>query len=280
MMVASSFKVATANEGTTANENTTTEAKVASDEEAKTENYISALYKQIDFRDVNELSYDVFKKALNGYLNLRDAGKIEDGHVITICDFNLASNEPRMWVIDLEKRKVLFNTYVAHGKGSGDIFATKFSNKMNSHQTSLGFYVTGETYRGKNGLQLRLNGMDEGFNDDAYDRGVVLHGSKYISEDRIANGLMGRSLGCPAVASAVATPIINNIKGGSLLFIYANDTKYNTQAYWMNKKITTAPSDIYTAGITEEMVKPKTTTIEYIHNGKVDSVRIAPTVTN
>jgi hypothetical protein len=269
MLTATSFTVATANEGIATNTATVASTSVESstspteNEETKVDmdTYITSLYNQIDFEGNNVLSLEVFKKAYNGYLNLKNAGKLGDNNVLTICDFNLSSNEPRMWVIDLSKKKVLFNTYVAHGQGSGDMFATKFSNKMNSHQSSLGFYVTSEIYNGSHGLQLRLKGMDEGFNDDALDRGVVVHGSKYVSEDyAMTNGRCGRSWGCPAVAANLARPIINNIKGGSCLFIYANDEKYNSHAYWMNKKASNVPSDAYTASMPKLQDLPAPTT--------------------
>ncbi|MES2704368.1 MAG: murein L,D-transpeptidase catalytic domain family protein [Bacteroidota bacterium] len=273
MIVAVSFKPSTASEGNTAAATTGTSAPA--NEEAKVTDYISAVYKQIDFKGCNALSYEVFQKAYNGYLNLRDAGKLgADKDVITICDFSLASTEPRMWVIDLAQNKVLFNTYVAHGQGSGDVFATSFSNKMNSHQSSLGFYVTGDTYNGKHGLQLRLNGMDQGFNHDALDRGVVVHGSKYVSEQYVqANNKLGRSWGCPAVSNELAKPIIQNIKGGTCLFIYSKDEKYQQTAYWMNKKATNVPENMYAAVMAHNISKPKTITYQYMTNGKVDSVK-------
>ena len=273
MIVAVSFKPSSANEV-----NTTTETSASSNEEAKVSNYISALYKQIDFNGCSPLSFEVFKQAYSGYLNLKSADKLgSDKEVITICDFTKASTEERMWVIDLAKRKVLFNTYVAHGQGSGDTYAKKFSNKMNSHQSSLGFYVTGDTYRGEHGLQLRLLGMDEGFNDAAFDRGVVVHGSKYVSDKYVqSNNNLGRSWGCPAVPAQLARPIIENIKGGTCMFIYSNDEKYQKNAYWVNKKVTHVPDDLYTAVMAQNVTKPKTMKIEFVHNGKVDSVKTIP----
>jgi hypothetical protein len=280
VMVASSFKVVSASEGATTKENTTTEetASTPANNEAKVADYIQNVYRLLDFNGGNILSYEIFKKAYTGYLNLVNAGKITNDSKLTVCDFNRASTEARMWVIDLIKNKVLFNTYVAHGKGSGDTYATKFSNRMNSHQTSLGFYVTGETYRGQHGVQLRLEGMDEGFNDDALDRGVVVHGSKYVNEECAAAGRLGRSLGCPAIAASLAMPIIDNIKGGSCFFIYADNAKYATKAVWLNKKVSNIPDNIYASAMKQDIARPKQTIVEYIHNGTVDSVKTTPIV--
>ena len=136
--------------------------------EAKLESYVADVYKQIDFSQSDRLSLEVFTKAYHGYLNLRDAGKLNaDRQIISICDFSLSSAQNRLWIIDLATKKVLFNTYVAHGQGSGEEYATEFSNRENSHQSSLGFYVTGDVYNGEHGASLHLNGMDNGFNDNA-----------------------------------------------------------------------------------------------------------------
>ncbi len=206
-------------------------------DEKKLENYISSIYKHLDFHNSDRLSYDVFQKAYKGYLNLRNAGKLSyDREILTVCDMNLPSSENRLWVIDLANGKIVFNTYVAHGQGSGDECAESFSNSFNSHQTSLGFYVTGETYNGDHGLSLRLNGMDNGYNDAAIDRGIVVHGACYVSEQYIAgNARLGRSWGCPAVPDKLKVPIINAIQGGTCLFIYYQDNDYLKAAYWLNK---------------------------------------------
>ena len=228
-LVASSFKVVSADE------------PVNSNNEATIESYISTLYNEIDFTKSERLSYEVFNKAYRGYMNLRNAGKLStDKEIITICNFNLPSTENRLWIIDLAKKKVLFNTYVAHGEGSGNDCSLSFSNNANSHKSSLGFYVTGDTYNGEHGVSLYLNGMDEGFNDAAYDRGIVVHGADYVCNKFVsANQRLGRSWGCPAVPTKLSLPVINTIKEGTCLFIYYPDTKYLQSSYWMNKKITT-----------------------------------------
>jgi L,D-transpeptidase catalytic domain len=203
-----------------------------------TDKYIQKLFKEIDFSGLNCLSYEVFKTAMNGYLNLKNAGKLSpDRDILTICDMSLSANSNRMWIIDLRNRKVLFNTYVAHGQGSGEEYATDFSNDANSHQTSLGFYITGDTYEGEHGTSLRLSGMDHGYNDAAYDRGIVVHGANYVSNDFVAgNQRLGRSWGCPAVPAELSLPIIESIKGNTVLFIYYPDQRYLASSNWLNKR--------------------------------------------
>lgn len=196
------------------------------------------IYSSIDFGGSTFLSYDVFERAFSGYLKMRKEGLIEsDRQVITICDFNLPSFVERMWVIDLSSKRVLYNTFVAHGQNSGDVVPESFSNRFNSHQSSLGFYVTGDTYRGKHGVQLRLDGKDTGFNNNALIRGIVLHGSKYVSRDFLTrSGKIGKSWGCPAVSYSVVNPIIQIIKGGTCLFIWFNDRKYLDGSKWLKSE--------------------------------------------
>lgn len=196
---------------------------------ADSANNVTDLYKQIDFGD-NKLSFDVFNKAYQGYLNLKKAGKLSSNNIISIADFSLISTARRLWVIDLVQRKVLFNTQVAHGQGSGGDFPTVFSNTGDSHQSSIGFYVTKSAYGGKHGTSLRIAGMDKGFNDNAEARNVVIHPASYCSPSYLAQtGHLGRSWGCPAVAPELAQPIINTIKDGTMLFIYAPQAKYSSQ---------------------------------------------------
>jgi hypothetical protein len=211
--------------------------------EADFDKYISALYKQIDFGNYRRLSYEVFNKAYRGFVNLRNAGKLNSGkEIISVCDLSLPSSEKRLWIIDLSNMKVLFNTYVAHGRGSGEEYASAFSNSSNSHQSSLGFYVTGETYNGVHGTSLRLTGMDEGYNDAALSRGIVVHGASYVSEKFLKeNNYLGRSWGCPAVPAKLSLPIINAIKDGTCLFIYFPEKRYLQASSWLNGKISGMP---------------------------------------
>ncbi|MGB0897411.1 MAG: murein L,D-transpeptidase catalytic domain family protein [Flavobacteriaceae bacterium] len=168
-----------------------------------------------------------FTKAVTGYYKLKSEGKVEN-ETLTIIDFSLSSKAKRLWVLDMTTNKVLFNTVVAHGKNTGGEFATQFSNKNNSNQSSLGFYITDNTYYGKNGLSLFLDGQEKGFNDNARKRYVVFHGAKYANPDFAKrHGRLGRSLGCPAVPTAYNTAIINKIKNKSCLFIYHPNKTYH-----------------------------------------------------
>jgi hypothetical protein len=142
-----------------------------------------------------------------------------------------SSKKKRLYIIDVESKKLLYNTYVAHGRNSGSEFATSFSNEVNSHKSSLGFYVTSKTYSGSHGLSLRIEGVDKGFNDRAFERAVVVHGANYIGGNR---SFVGRSWGCPAVPAAETSTVINMIKDGSCLFIYHPTEEYLSQSAILN----------------------------------------------
>ena len=174
------------------------------------------------------LRFEVFQKALTGYLNLKQAGRLsENQQRLTVVDFDLPSTEKRLWVLDLAEHKVLFHTLVAHGHNSGENEASSFSNTDQSNMSSLGFYVTGHEYEGKHGHSLRLQGLDEGFNTNALARSVVMHGADYVSEAFIKqNGRLGRSLGCPALPMDQYSQIIDAVKGGSCLFLNKSDAGY------------------------------------------------------
>jgi len=154
-----------------------------------------------------------------------------DNPIMAICDFTQSSRNKRLYVIDMLKRKVLYNTYVAHGRNSGNEFAEHFSNANSSFQSSLGFYKTLGTYQGKHGLSLRLEGLEKGINDRALERAIVMHGADYVSESFIKNtGRLGRSLGCPAVSIADSKKLINMLYNGAGLFIYSGDPHYLTKS--------------------------------------------------
>lgn len=193
------------------------------------------LYRSIVFEQGHELNEEVFFKAVTGFENMKKAGLLNgDSHLLTVCDFSMSSNTKRLWVIDMNEKKVLFNSLVAHGKNTGEEFATNFSNTESSLQSSLGFYITDATYDGDNGYSLRLLGMDKGFNDAAYRRAIVMHGADYVSERFAAmHKRIGRSWGCPAVPRDLTKPIINTIKGRNLLFIYYPDQNYLSKSEWL-----------------------------------------------
>lgn len=205
---------------------------------------VHQLYEAIDFSNVEQLSEEVFTTAMKGYNNLVNAGKLDSSrHLISIADFTMPSTRNRLWVIDLAAKKVLYNTYVAHGQGSGMDVATRFSNLDGTHASSLGFYVTAGTYNGNHGNSLRLDGLDKGFNDAALARGIVVHAAEYVSEGNVAGqGRLGRSWGCPAVNPKLAQPIINTIKGGTCLFIYHSTQAYLAASKWLKGNDAAAPA--------------------------------------
>lgn len=149
-----------------------------------------------------------------------------------VIDFSQPSTEPRLWVFDLAEPRLLFEEWVAHGRNSGDNMATRFSNVNGSHMSSLGAFVTEESYVGQNGYSLRLRGLEPGFNDLARERAIVIHGAPYVSADLIrSQGRLGRSLGCPAVRQAVARELIDTIRDGSFVFAYYPDRDWLTGSH-------------------------------------------------
>lgn len=191
--------------------------------------YMSSVYVQAKLTE-SGLDQTVFNKALIGYFNLRKTQLLSAKKaIITIIDFSKKSSQKRLWIVDLKENKLLFNTLVAHGQGSGLDMATNFSNLPNSHQNSLGFYVTSETYFGKHGLSMKLEGMDKGFNTNARDRAVVVHGAEYVSQSFVdQTGRLGRSHGCPALPVELTETIINTIKGQTCLFINGPAADYKS----------------------------------------------------
>jgi hypothetical protein len=178
---------------------------------------------------------DILSLGIKGYLKLKEDGNMPEGKPLTVIDFSLPSTEKRMWIIDLQDGVILHHGYVSHGRNSGDLMAQKFSNKNSSYMSSLGFYLTAETYQGKHGYSLRLDGLEPGFNDNARERAIVIHGADYAREDFIKQtGRLGRSLGCPALPHEITVEIIDMIKDRSVLFIYGKDDNYLNQSQFLN----------------------------------------------
>lgn len=197
--------------------------------ENEKDNIIERAFSLYDLLNLSELglSKPAFDYAIQGYMNLLDKGKLGNSNVLSIVDFSHPSSKKRLYVIDLKNGKLLFNTYVAHGSGSGREIASDFSNAPESNKSSLGFFVTGDTYFGKHGLSLRLIGEEKGINDNANSRAIVMHSASYVTEDAIkAQGFIGRSQGCPALPEALSKPIIEKVKKGSCLFLYSPDKFY------------------------------------------------------
>lgn len=173
------------------------------------------------------VNYKAFRQAVEGYK------KIGNRHrdILTLIDFSKPSTEKRLYVFDMKNRKMLYNSLVSHGRNSGENYATSFSNEYGSYKSSLGFYLTETTYSGGNGYSLILNGLEKGINDRAKERAIVVHGASYANPSVIkGGGRLGRSLGCPALPEKVSRPIIDAIKGGSVMYIYAEKPEYFAQS--------------------------------------------------
>lgn len=206
------------------------------------ESHIKDMYDQMGLAAAG-LDYNTFKLAVSGYYNINDEKPFAPGRTrLAICDFRQPSTKKRLYIVDLATKQMTFNTYVAHGKNSGLIYAQYFSNSMESLQSSLGFYKTEEVYYGSNGYSLRMEGLDAGFNNRAKERGIVLHGAPYVGESYIKqSGKAGRSWGCPAVPLELSHDIIDYMRWGNCLFIYSDDTNYlNSSRYINMQKAATA----------------------------------------
>lgn len=194
------------------------------------------IYSEIKLKQAG-LSFNVFHNAMVGYYNLKLKNYLSEKEVLSIADMEKPSNEKRFFLIDLKNRKLLYNTFVSHGKGSGNKYANAFSNKPNSNKTSLGFYVTDQTYSGKHGLSLYLNGMEENYNDKARERSIVFHSADYADKLIVERfGRLGRSLGCPALPKANYKEIIDLISNNTALYIYYPDADYLKSSNYLNEK--------------------------------------------
>lgn len=185
--------------------------------------YAEQLHKALNDDD---LHYHPFETALKGYIKLQNEGQIEEGSLLTVIDMSISANNNRFFLIDVENQQILHKSIVAHGRNSGGEYAKYFSNKVGSFKSSIGFYRTGETYHGKHGLSLRLDGLEYS-NNNARKRAIVIHAADYVSSVFIQkNGRLGRSLGCPSLPQKDYDQVVHKIKDGSLLFIYYPETNY------------------------------------------------------
>lgn len=167
----------------------------------------------------------VISEAVSAMKCAQNNGVGKSADRLAIIDYTLPSRTPRLWVVDLKNKKLLFEEHVAHGQGSGDDVPNAFSDREGSHQTSLGLYLTDETYEGGNGYSLKLHGLSKGFNESAMQRYIVMHGAPYVNPDAVtALGRLGRSWGCPAVRTEVAAPIIDTLKSGQFIYAYGPGT--------------------------------------------------------
>lgn len=188
-------------------------------------NYMTWFYNELN-DDMGKPDFQVFKQALTGFFVLKSEGKLND-NLLTIIDFSRSSNEKRLWIVDVSQMEIVHRSLVSHGQNSGELYASRFSNIPSSYQSSLGFYITGNTYTGKHGTSLLLEGIEPGINDKARERAIVMHSADYVSESFIRQyGRLGRSQGCPAIPKEGHREVISKIAGGSCLFIYHPDEAY------------------------------------------------------
>jgi len=187
---------------------------------------LNLLYKGLQLDSLG-LSFEAYHKAVTGFLNMVISGSVQNPGVLSIIDFSRPSNEKRLFVLNMYDGSLLFNTLVAHGRNSGKVLPTRFSNRINSFMSSIGFYITGDPFIGHHGYSLRLEGIEKGWNDNAFHRRIIMHPADYVSEEHIRQwGYLGRSEGCPAIPVGLDRAIIDSIRGGSCLFIYSPDNKY------------------------------------------------------
>jgi hypothetical protein len=177
----------------------------------------------------------VFDLALGAVQCTVRSGAIADPSTLTVIDYSKPSSEKRLWVFDLRSHDLLYEELVAHGQGSGDNLANVFSNEPDTHASSLGLFLTEDTYVGKNGYSLRLKGLDEGFNHRAGERAIVMHGAPYVSDDFVKkNGRLGRSWGCPALREGVAREVIDRVRGNGIVFSYYPNQEWLDSSRYLN----------------------------------------------
>lgn len=197
-------------------------------------NYLSFFYQSLGYQ-FEKPEQEVFEKGMIGFFALKADHKIKN-NLLTIIDFSLSGNHERMWIVDVDQMKIIHTSLVSHGRNSGELYANRFSNIPSSYQSSLGFYLTGEIYEGKHGMSLYLDGMEQGINDKARARAIVMHSADYVSRDFIEmNGRLGRSLGCPAIPPENHQEIISRLAGRSCLYIYHSDNNYHKASTLLKK---------------------------------------------
>jgi len=196
---------------------------ISNTSEARFKAYVDCFYESLND---NSLNYTAFEIGLRGYLELKAQNKLQNDRYLTIIDMSVSANLERFFLIDVYNQQVVYKTLVAHGANTGEEFASDFSNEESSHKSSIGFYLTGETYNGKHDFSLKLDGL-EFSNSNARERGIVIHAADYVSYDFIQeNGRLGRSYGCPALPHQNYFDIISKIKNNSCLFIYYPSKTY------------------------------------------------------
>lgn len=215
------------------------------------ENHLKDLYRACDL-DRNDLSFQTFKLGMIGYYNLLKKSKLKRTGILSIVDYDKPSSEERLYIIDLKGKRLLDRLLVAHGQRSGWNYAKEFSDTPQSHQTSLGFYKTAETYSGKYGYSLRLDGFEKGFNAKARSRAVVMHGAGYVSRDYLKqHGRLGRSWGCLTLTMEESEKTIRKIKGGTCIYVHGPSKDYQKKSKLLDVE---AAWEVASRDIKEEML--------------------------
>ena len=185
--------------------------------------------------DTSGISPSVLQLALAAVSCAVNSGAIETPRTLTVIDYSLPSTDQRLWVFDVPSGRLLFKELVAHGRNTGENMATRFSNVMNSRQSSLGLFVTRDTYVGSNGYSLRMDGLEPGFNGNAMERAIVMHGAPYVDAALAKQqGRIGRSWGCPALRDAIARDVIDTVRGGGVIFSYYPDQNWLSTSRFLN----------------------------------------------
>lgn len=198
--------------------------------------HIEELYRDCKLKEVR-LPFATFRNGMLGYYNLLRSSKLKNTRIFSIVDYDQSSTSKRMYIIDLKRRNLAHQILVAHGKKSGVNFATDFSNIPKSHQSSLGFYKTAETYEGKYGYSLRLDGFEKDINCEVRDRAIVMHSADYVSKDFIEkHGRLGRSLGCLTIEAENNKPVIDLIRNGSCIYVHKNQKEYQKRSTLLNEQ--------------------------------------------
>jgi hypothetical protein len=185
--------------------------------------------------DTSGISSAVLRLAVGAISCAVNSGAIETPRTLTVIDYSLPSTDERLWVFDVPSGRMLFRELVAHGRNTGENMATSFSDVINSRQSSLGLFVTRDTYVGSNGYSLRMNGLEPGFNGNALDRAIVMHGAPYVDASLAKQqGRLGRSWGCPALRDAIARDVIDTVRGGGVIFSYYPDKDWLSTSRFLN----------------------------------------------
>ena len=213
------------------------EASIQTTDKLQSENSLQQLKKHFSQR-IKEIDPEALETGLKAYMCATHAQRQGKGRYLTIIDYNQPSSQKRMYIIDMVHQKLISSQLVAHGQNTGGREALKFSNKDGSHQSSLGVFVTQTPYRGKHGLSLRLRGLERGYNDNASQRAIVLHGANYVNQDYVRKyGMIGRSWGCPAIDNSQVKTTVNTLKSGSIIVAYFKDNQWLSKSNYLHCKV-------------------------------------------